>query len=82
LQSDQRNDGESLEIYEMIHDCYNELGGIQENHWLNLYEPLRSKQVDIVLPDEPHPGYKSQQIFTDLLTQRYSESLTTFKNTL
>jgi len=82
LQSDQRDDEESSEIYKMIHDCYDELGGIQENHWLNLYEPLRSKQVDIVLKEDPHPGYKSQKIFTDFLTQRYSESLTIFKNTL
>lgn len=82
LQSDQRNDEESKKIYKILHDCYAELGGIKEHYWLNLYDPLRSRQVDIVFPQEPHPGYQSQKIFSELLSERYSESLTTFKNTL
>jgi len=82
LQSQQRDDVESKEIYKIIHNEYEDLGGIQEKYWLNLYEPLRSKQTDSVLPDDPHPGYKSQNVFTDFLTRSYSESLTTNKNTV
>lgn len=72
LQSDYRDDSQIKEIYKLIHDEYDDFGGIQENYWLNLYDPLRRKQIDIVLPNEPHPGYKSQEIFADFLTQSYN----------
>ena len=76
LQSEVRDDVESNEIYQMIHNDYANLGGIQEKYWLNLYDPLRRKQTDNVSSDDKHPGYQSQDMFTDFLTQCYSESLT------
>ena len=82
LQSQQRDDSESKEIYKIIHNEYEDLGGIQEKYWLNLYEPLHSKKTDVISLDDLHPGYESQDIFTSFLTRSYSESLTTNKKTV
>jgi hypothetical protein len=62
-----RDDGEIFQLYNMIHDHYQTYGGIQEDHWLNLYQSLKSMQIDDVSINDPHPGIKSQTIFVDYL---------------
>jgi hypothetical protein len=67
LQSEFRNDEESMRLYLMIHDHYQKPGGIQETSWLNLYDPLIDMQIDNAAIDDDHPGLASQQVFFDYL---------------
>jgi hypothetical protein len=67
LETENRDDNEILALYDMIHDQYQQYGNIQSDHWLNLYDPLKSLQVDQVSDLDPHPGYLSQSRFTEYL---------------
>lgn len=67
LESDVRSDADSKKIYQMIHDQYQNAGGLQESYWLNLYNPLNNLKVDQASPQDKHPGIKSQQLFFDQL---------------
>lgn len=62
-----RDDDEIFQLYDMIHRQYQKYGGIKEEHWLNLYQSLRSMQIDDVDINDKHPGLKSQQIFVNYL---------------
>jgi hypothetical protein len=67
LQAETRNDDEIHALYQMIHNQYREYGGIREPHWLNLYDSLRSMQIDDVSESDLHPGYASQDKYADYL---------------
>jgi len=67
LNWDMRSDGDIRKLYDKIHNDYAERGGIREEHWLNLYNPLRAGQVDSATEDDGHPGIISQKNITDLL---------------
>ena len=75
LQAKTRDDSEVVSLYNMIHQHYQQYGGICEPCWLNLYTPLRSMQVDDVAIDDTHPGYRSQQIFVNHLSPVLKEKL-------
>lgn len=75
LQIDTRDDDEIFQLYNMIHKDYETYGGIQEARWLNLYSSLRSMQIDNVSSTDPHPGYRSQEIFDQYLTPILQEKL-------
>jgi hypothetical protein len=60
LQVETRDDEEIFALYKMIHSHYSEFGGINEPKWLNLYDSLRSLQIDDVSSTDRHPGYQSQ----------------------
>lgn len=75
IQSDTRADNETRDLYNMIHEEYQKYGGIQPNHWLNLYDPLYKHQTDFVSSQNKHPGYHSQDIFVKLLTPKFNEAL-------
>lgn len=68
LQYESRNDLETRQLYEMIHNQYQNLKGIQEQLWLNLYHPLIGMQIDCASTNDRHPGIASQQIFVDYLS--------------
>jgi len=72
LQIELRNDTEIKQLYNFIHDQYQQSGGIQEDIWLNLYEPLRTIQVDGISKQDNHPGPKSQNVFNEFLIERFS----------
>lgn len=65
---DNRDDDEIFKIYNKIHNEYKAAGGIQEQHWLNLYSSLRSIRID-VNEDNIHPGIKSNQKYFKFLNQ-------------
>ncbi len=65
LQVDQRDDDEVFQLYDMIHDHYQQFGGIQEQHWLNLYQSQMSTKIDTVSREDRHPGYQSQDVFAE-----------------
>lgn len=67
LQAETRDDVETIAIYNMIHSQYSHHGGIRESHWLNLYQSLRSMQIDRVSATDYHPGYRSQNKFAEYL---------------
>jgi len=70
LQSEYRSDSEVRELYNLIHEDYQQAGTICHSSWLNLYEPLKSLQVDYASDTDKHPGYKSQDAFTNFLLDR------------
>jgi hypothetical protein len=65
LQSDQRDDLEVFRLYNMIHNHYQEYGGIQEYHWLNLYDSQMKTKIDTVSSTDSHTGYASQDLYAD-----------------
>jgi hypothetical protein len=67
LQVDTRDDEEVFQLYKMIHDHYDSYGGIRANYWLNLYQSLRTLQIDTVSDIDNHPGYKSQEVYSQYL---------------
>lgn len=67
LQAETRDDDEIRALYQMIHKQYREHGGIRESHWLNLYDSLRSMQIDDASELDSHPGYASQDRYADFL---------------
>lgn len=67
LQAETRDDDEIHALYQMIHNQYQAYGGIRESHWLNLYDSLRSMQIDDVSESDRHPGYASQDKYADYL---------------
>jgi|LakMenEpi03Aug12_release.lakeMendotaPanAssembly.Ray.scaffolds.fasta_scaffold194982_3 hypothetical protein len=46
---------------------YNQAQTIDLDLWINPFVPLNNLQVDMISISDPHPGLKSQQIFTDLI---------------
>lgn len=77
LQSDQRDDAEIFQLYEMIHSQYNEYGGIQEHHWLNLYKSQMKTKIDNVSKIDQHPGYQSQDLYAEDFYKILKEKLHT-----
>jgi hypothetical protein len=74
LEIDNRDDAEIKQLYTMIHQQYSTYGGIQSNQWLNLYDSLFNKKIDCAL-DGIHPGYASQDLYTDYLTCQLKNKL-------
>jgi len=70
LQVDCRDDLEIFQLYNMIHEQYNNYGGIQENHWLNLYQSQNKLKVDTISSTDLHPGCASQEIFSEYFHQQ------------
>jgi hypothetical protein len=75
LRVDTRDDNEIIKLYDMIHDQYQNAGGIQELHWLNLYDSLRSWKIDSNPNAEWHPGYVSQDFYTTQLVEAMKNKL-------
>lgn len=75
LNADLRDDEEVFKLYNMIHQHYDEYGGIQENLWLNLYQSLLRIKIDSVSSDDPHPGLLSQDLFSDFLYERIIDKI-------
>ena len=76
LNIDNRDDDEIYALYNKIHSEYDSIGGIQESHWLNLYNSLRKNRID-VNSDNVHPGYKSNQKYFKFLSQALLDNLDT-----
>jgi hypothetical protein len=68
LTVDTRDDNQILELYTTIHNQYDNVGGIHQKNWLNLYNSLLSMQVDNASEIDNHPGYQSQDIFVEHLS--------------
>jgi hypothetical protein len=75
LASETRDDREVKELYSLTHQHYRRYGGIRHELWLNLYQSLKSMQVDPVSDTDPHPGYLSQDVFAKYLINQYNATL-------
>jgi hypothetical protein len=72
LSVDQRDDTNIFALYDMIHQHYQDHGGIREKYWLNLYESLMNLRIDVT---DGHPGYKSQELYENKLAPVLEQSL-------
>lgn len=68
LAAEFRDDSETLQLYNKIHQAYSDRGGINEALWLNLYDPLKRLQIDNIDSDDRHPGMQSQGAFFEYLS--------------
>jgi hypothetical protein len=75
LSVDTRDDAEIFKLYDMIHTQYQTYGGIQESHWLNLYNSIHTLQIDKVSSDDKHPGLLTQDVLFDVMHSRFKATL-------
>jgi len=73
-----RSDDAVKELYDMMHDEYNNYGGIHEDRWINLYDSLKSKQVDDISDSDNHPSYMSQKLYTKMFTPIFDKKFKQF----
>ena len=69
-----RDDEQIFALYKKIHLEYNQLGGIQEHYWLNLYQSMLDLKQD-VNSDNIHPGTKSNQVYAELFNQAITSKM-------
>jgi hypothetical protein len=68
LHVETRDNQEVFEIYNNIHNQYKNLGGIQEDYWLNLYHSLICQKIDLN-NDNNHPGPESNKLYFNQLSK-------------
>lgn len=69
-----RDDNEVLELYNKIHSNFDDIGGINEHLWLNLYESMNRNMIDLN-SDNQHPGYKSNIKYYQMFSARLNSVL-------
>lgn len=57
-----RNDQDIFKLYKIMHDEYDEIGGINQNLWINLYNSMQQNKIDTNY-DNRHPGQQSNQLY-------------------
>lgn len=74
LQLETRDDTEVFALYDKMHNNFSQLGGINKDDWLNLYESFCSNKID-VNADGFHPGPKSNSIFVEILSESFKDKI-------
>jgi hypothetical protein len=74
LNSKNRDDKEVYKLYEKMHNKYDELGGINESLWLNLYCSMKNHQTD-ANDDKIHPGIDSNRRYFKLFSNSLREKI-------
>jgi hypothetical protein len=74
LNAETRDDQEIKDLYCLTHKHYQHYGGIRSAIWLNLYQSLKSMQIDTVSSTNAHPGYRSQDVYVKYLIDQYNET--------
>ena len=69
LSVDNRDDEEIFELYDKMHNQYQEAGGIHEDKWLILYVSMHQNRVDRA-KDKIHPGIMSHKNFVEIFTNK------------
>jgi hypothetical protein len=69
-----RDDVEIFQLYEKLHNEFEQAGGINEQLWLNLYNSMAHNQIDFNL-DQTHPGVESNDQFTELFSKALTARL-------
>ena len=52
----------------MIHNEYDQLGGIDPANWINLYDSMSANKIDVNY-DNTHPGTQSNQYYFQQVKQ-------------
>ena len=65
------NDEDIAKLYNLAHDHYESVGGVNPNQWINLYKSFKSVTVDHNF-DQVHPGIQSNQAFAEMVAERVS----------
>jgi hypothetical protein len=75
LETSTRSDDEVFKLYEKLHLNFESNGGIQSEHWLNLYDSMWVNKIDVNL-DDCHPGEQSNNqyfnFFSTVLIEKIS----------
>lgn len=66
LNVNNRADEEIYQLYDKLHKQYGDVGGINPDAWINLYQPLIKEKIDLA-HDGQHAGVASQQIFFQII---------------
>lgn len=69
-----RDDDESYQLYDKMHQGFADSGGINRNQWLNLYKSLASNKIDIN-SDGIHPGINANNLYFDFLATELTSKL-------
>jgi len=80
LNVETRDDIEIFQLYNMIHKQYNDAGGINSDLWLNLYDSFEKNKLDIASKTDKHPGYLSNDCYTEILYPILKEKLNQNEN--
>lgn len=64
LDLENHNDNEYAKLYTKMHNDYRVAGGIHENKWLNLYDPMNRNRIDRGL-DGIHPGVATNKKYAE-----------------
>lgn len=62
LNIESRDDGDIFKLYKLIHDEYDQAGGINPSKWINLYNSFLTNKIDVNY-DNLHPGTQSNQLY-------------------
>jgi hypothetical protein len=71
LDVDSRNDSQIFELYDLMHNDFENAGGINGQKWINLYQSFKSIMVDVG-NDQIHPGPLSHNKFGKFLAHKFS----------
>lgn len=69
LNVDNRDDEEIFNLYDKMHDQYQQAGGIQEDKWLNLYSSMHEGRIDRA-KDKIHAGIISHKNYVEIFTNK------------
>jgi hypothetical protein len=72
LNTDNRDDKESFELYNKMHEEFKTAGGIQESFWINLNNSMLTTMRD-VNNDNLHPGVDSNNYYFNLFSEEISK---------
>jgi hypothetical protein len=68
LNIDTRSDEEIIQLYELQHQQYQQVGGIDPADWVNLYNPFFKNKIDSNF-DGIHPGTQTNKLFFNLVKE-------------
>ena len=57
-----KSNNEILRLYKIMHDEYDQAGGVNTSSWVNLYHSMNGNKID-TNHDNGHPGSKSNQLY-------------------
>jgi hypothetical protein len=68
LNIESRDDNDIQKLYTIMHDEYDQVGGIDPANWVNLYSSMGQNKIDVNY-DNLHPGIKSNQHYFQQVKQ-------------
>lgn len=71
LEVDSRDDSQIFELYDLMHNDFESVGGINSQKWINLYQSFNNTIVDVG-NDQKHPGPLSHNKFGKFLAHKFS----------